>query len=688
MRTIFLSCLMAALGWSHALAANTNGFAAKFTAADGKSSDVEVLPNLWLYVEGNKPPTPFLAPGKFTTVFEGFLNAELRGNHIFKAEELRGSLKLEINGATVLEASAPGALTKEVQLNKGLNAVRATFTAPATGDAALRVGWTEKGTNVNPIPNAWISHIKSPEVVKADKLRLGRELFLEHRCARCHTDKFSSPLPELSMDAPALEGIGARRGQEWLANWILDPKNMRALVHMPKVLHGEKASEDARAIAAYLASLKDEPAVSPPKAGSVFGYNAKAFKEIESRSGATAKATTADPEATPVDSAHEKKPIFERLHCTACHNAPDGTEVDAAKISLKHVAAKFGSEKSLAAFLKAPERHYAWIRMPNFKLADVEANELAAHLMKHADKAETKAPSTDAALLKRGEQLVRTTGCLNCHSAGKLENQFVAAALPKLAKEAKGCLAEKRDEKSKAPDFGLKPGEREALVEFVKTDYASLQRHSPMEFAARETRLARCTDCHGHIDLVPGFDVLGGKLRPEWAAEFIGGVPFKVRADIHPKGEPWTDARMPAFKSRAKLIAEGMAMQQGYAPRTPAEPPIDEEAVKVGLKLTGKDNGLSCISCHAVNDLPALEVFESEGINLGLTGARLLKPYFFRWMRNPLAIDPQTKMPAFFGDDGKSPLTDYYEGDAEKQINALYEYMRAGEKMAAPATGQ
>ena len=103
--------------------------------------------------------------------------------------------------------------------------------------------------------------------------------------------------------------------------------------------------------------------------------------------------------------------------------------------------------------------------------------------------------------------------------------------------------------------------------------------------------------------------------------------------------------------------------------------------------MIGKDNGLSCISCHAINELPALEVFESEGVNFGLTGARLLKPYFFRWMRAPLAVDPQTKMPGYF-EDGKSALTDYYEGDAEKQINALYEYIRQAEKMAAPATGQ
>jgi hypothetical protein len=225
------------------------------------------------------------------------------------------------------------------------------------------------------------------------------------------------------------------------------------------------------------------------------------------------------------------------------------------------------------------------------------------------------------------------------------------------------------------------------LQAFLKTDRTSLSRHSPIEFAARETRLLNCQACHGQIELIPPLEVMGGKLKPEWASAFIGGEPMKVRADRHPKGELWVQARMPSFASRARWLAEGMAMQQGYPPKTPAEGPIDEEAARQGHKMVGKDNGLSCISCHAVNDLPALEVFESEGLNLGLTASRLLKSYFFRWMRSPLAVDAQTKMPGYF-EDGKSALTDYYEGDAEKQINALYQYMRLAEKMPAPSTGQ
>ena len=670
-------------------AADTNGFAVRFTAADGKTSDTMVLPNLWLFVEDGKPATPFLPAGKFTAIFEGSINGDLRADYFFKAEELSGALKLEINGATVLDASVPSAISGKVQINKGANAVRATFTS-ATGDSALRVGWTEKGTNVNPIANGIITHTVTTELQKAQLVYLGRELFLENRCAKCHTEKFTSPVPELAMDAPAFDGIGLRRNYEWLAKWILNPKSTRASVQMPKLLHGAKTKEDAEAVAAYLVTtFKLEKPQAVERRAAPFGYNAKANEEVAKRSGVNAKATAGDGNEQPADQNQERLPIFERLHCTACHTtpgAPGKAEADPAKISLKHVAQKFSSG-ALVEFLKAPERHFAWIRMPNFKLADAEAKELADLLLKSADKAEAKAAPTDKAILKRGQQLVQSAGCLNCHSATKLENKFSTMSLAKVTKEAKGCLAEKRDDQSKAPDFAFTAKEREALLAFVMTDFASLSRHAPLEFAARETRLLNCTACHGQIDLVPAFDGLGGKLKPEWAAAFLGGAPFKVRADIHPKGEQWVAARMPAFRSRATLLAEAMAMQQGYAPKTASEGPIDEEAAKIGHKMIGKDNGLSCISCHAVNDVSALEVFESEGLNFGLTSARLMKPYFFRWMRAPLAVDPQTKMPGYF-EDGKSALTDYYEGDGEKQINALYEYIRQGGKMPVPANGQ
>jgi mono/diheme cytochrome c family protein len=611
--------------------------------------DLTTLPNFALHVEAGQPPTPFVPTGNFLAIWDGNLVADLRSDFFFTAE-LNGTLKFEINGMPVLEGSGPTIpLSKAIQLKKGPNSVRAVFISPPKGPAFLRVGWTDKGTNTSPIPPNLLTHSPTPQLGEALQLRRGRELFLEHRCARCHAEPriAKSALPELSMDAPSFEGIGARRKYDWMLKWIGDPKSERPIARMPQLLRGPKAPDEAKAIGAYLASLKTRGDVTLPE-------HKRAPRE-------------GDPPTAP---------LFERLRCTACHVVA-GDETN--KISLRHVAGKFPTDK-LSEFLRKPEAHYQWTHMPNFKLTAEEAKELTEFLTKDA----TKSPDTtpDAAMINRGRDLAQTVGCLNCHTL-KLDNKFSA---PALKDWTRGCLAEAPTEK--APQYGFSAAQRADLQAFGRSGVDSLLRHSPIEFAQRQTRLLNCSGCHGQPEGFPLLEVLGGKLKPEWSAKFIAGdIPYKPRLETHPRGEPWLEIRMPAFQSRAGFLAEGMAALHGFPPKTPDDPPLDNDLAKIGQKLVGKEGGFSCVSCHAVGGLVATDVFESEGINLAWSYERLLRDYYYRWMRHPLSIDPQTKMPVYF-EDGKSPLTEILDGDAEKQITAVWHYLRLGEKMPPPNTGE
>lgn len=669
------------------------GLIATFHSPGDKAKDVTTTPNVWLFVEAGQPPTPFLPAGKFTTIWEGIISADLRSDYFFQAE-LSGNFKLEINGALALEATSAGGalpLSKAVQLNKGDNALKATFTSPEKGDAFVRLAWTEKGTLTSPIPLTVLTHASTPDLQKGTQLRLGRELFLEHRCAKCHEGKLTeASVPELKMDTPTFEGIGARRNYDWMARWILDPKSLRSTAHMPKLLHGPKAKEDAEAMAVYLTSLKQEAAGSSSKTKPKITVNGKTVEVTDPRYEVTdldLKPSAADKEPA-AETSDEHKSLFEKLHCAACHNAPDAKEVDAKKVSFTHVGEKFAPGK-LAAFLQKPETHYAWIRMPNFKLTAKEAKELADFLLA-TNKPKDGAVAMDKAIIERGKNLVQTSGCLDCHSL-KLENKFKNPPLEIL-------FSRHLKERSKVPagdclgatpfaNYQFSAEERTALAAFTAAGSASLTRHVPAEFAERQTRALNCNGCHGQIELVPPLELVGGKLKPEWATAFLAGeILYKPRTEKHPKGEPWLEARMPAFQSRATLLAQGLAAQHGLPPKTPAEPPIDLELAKIGQKLVGKDGGYSCISCHGVGPLEATEVFESEGINFARAGERLLPAFYRRWLRSPLSIDPQTKMPVYF-EDGKSPLTELLDGDAEKQINAVWQYLRLGSKMPAPSTG-
>ena len=634
---------------------------------DATLADATAAPGIALYVEAGKSPTPFLPPGQFMATWEGFVNADLRSDFFFQAE-LNGSLKLEVNGGVALETTGSGGaspLSNAIQLKKGANALRAVFTSPDRGDAFVRLGWTEKGIFVSPVPVAVLTHNRTPALDQGTQLRLGRELFLEHRCIKCHTERLSEAgLPELKMDAPSFEGIGARRNYDWMARWILNPKTMRPNAHMPALLRGPKAQGDAAAMAAYLASLKSRREVS-----------------LMDPNPADAKAGKPS-----LEESDEHKPLFEKMHCGACHESPDARETDPKKIPLKHVTEKF-SLTELIEFLRAPEAYYEWTRMPDFKLSATEAKELAEFLNARAHKPKEVTAPVEASVLGRGKELIQTSGCLNCHNL-KLENQFSAPALATLSSGQwqQGCLATEPKAESKAPQFGLAAFELEALRAFGRTDRASLSRHAPAEFAERQTRLLNCAECHGKVDGFPPLEILGGKLKPEWAAKFVAGeIPYKPRAPRHPRGEAWLEARMPAFKSRALLLAHGLAAQHGFPPQTPPEPPVDAELAKLGQKLVGKDGGFSCISCHGVGPREALEVFESEGINFAYAAERLLPAYYRRWMRNPLGIDPQTKMPMYF-EEGKSPLTEVLDGEAEKQIDAIWQYLRLGQRMPLPKT--
>lgn len=628
------------------------GLAMTWAGADGKAQpvDVVVVPNVWLYVPSGKSPSPFLPAGKFTATWSGQLSVELRSDYAFQAE-LNGELKLEINGVTVLEVTSDGNKTdasKTIRLNKGTNALTATFRNPTQGDAFVRLCWFNKETPRGPIPMTAFSHTGgSAALQRTEQLHLGRELFIEFRCAKCHALPASDPaIPELGMDAPSFEGIGSRRNYEWMARWILDPQMQRPTAHMPKILRGPAAKADAEAIAGFLAAQKG---VLLPN----------------------------DDNAPTAEQKEGGKRLFEILHCAACHNAPDMSESDTAKISLKHLRSKF-APGALSEFLLKPAAHYAWTRMPNFKLKPDEAKQLAAFLNSVADKpAEISAPN-DSAIRERGKRLTQTTGCLNCHTL-KLENQFKTKSLTDLPadKWQSGCLADKASDDSKSPLFAFTATGREALQAFAATDRASLARHVPAEFAERQSRLLDCRACHGQVEEIPPFDILGEKLKPEWMARFLAG-------EISYKPRPWLEARMPAFAERAEWLAQGLATQHGFPPQTPAEPAIDMDAAKVGQKLVSAAGGFSCVTCHSVGDFGADQAFETPGLDLAHSGERLRRSYFERWVRNPIQIDPASKMPVFFDENGKSPLTDFYDGDGPKTINAIWQYLRLGDKMPPP----
>lgn len=631
-----------------------------------------------LYVPAGQPPSAFTPAGPFRATFEGDLNVRLRTYVRFSAQG-RGRLALSVDGKQVLVASGEDLsrqTSEEVRLSKGKNHIVAVYENPASGDAGFRLLWSSKTWQPEPVPPSVFSHsVADATISRSLQLREGRELVAQLRCLKCHVsaDLGNHAMPELAMDAPSLADVGARLNQPWLAGWIGDPHALRPDAHMPRLFHVNGSDQRAADVAAYLGS---------------FGA------EIH--------------DAAPSGRVAEGGRIFANLDCVACHSPP-GAKRDPARVPLDYVRAKF-KPAALREYLLKPEAHYAWNPMADFHLSQQEASDLSAYLL--SDGKDLPQSAGDAA---KGKRLVVSIGCLNCHQLGQEKSEAAFAPLASLTKEklARGCLAGDESTRGAAPEFPLSDMQREAIVAFLQTDRASLGRDAAPEFAERQIASLRCLACHardGNESLLsqrldaeaqalhakfpnppasehdllaadqgpPMLTWAGEKLRPQWMARFIAGqIPYKPRYYLR--------ARMPSFPARAGLIASGVAEEHGCAPTLPPEPSPDEKLAEIGRQLCGKspNQGFSCVQCHASADQPPFAAFEAPAINLKYIAERLRHAYYTRWIRDPQRIDPNTKMPKFEDDEGKTGLPTF-DNDGQKQFDAIWEYLLIGQKLQPP----
>jgi len=638
----------------------------------GNLADVADSRMAALYVPEGAPPTPFLPPGPFKAVFEGFLSVDLGTDCQFSASGL-GTLSVTINGKPAL--SAKGDFTrapegKTMLLKKGKNKLVMTYESPAKGDAFVRLSWVSPDFPQEPVGPQAASHNASEKDLRLQRrVREGRELFALRRCGKCHATG-AKGMPELEMDAPSLAEAGARLNATWVEKWIQGPRSIRPEATMPHL--SGVTPQDAADLAAFLSALG---------------------RPAEGR-GAEAEVARAG--------GH----LFAEMRCIGCHTLPENPPAPD-RIPYTYLKAKW-TPAALEAFLLGPEKHYAWIEMPNFHLTGDEAAKLSAFLLSR--KGQEIVPSGQPGDPARGKLKFETTGCLSCHP-GPGTNSFKAAPFKDIPADgwSRGCMAP--GERGKAPDFGFTDAQRSALLAFAATDLVSLSRESPVEFAERQVRWLRCQACHkrdAEYDhwsnvasetkallppkkeantefaevappepVIPSLSWIGEKLKPAWAIAFLKG-------EIKERPRPFLGAlRMPSFASRAEGIIRGFSFGHGYPAAAPEEPAPKSDLAQIGKKLGGPNGGLDCLACHAIGRKAATKVFEAPAPNFKYVRDRIRRDYFERWVRAPLRVEAGTKMPQFF-QDGRTQLTEILDGDAGKQIDALWQYLLEGEKIRPP----
>ena len=665
-------------------------------AAHPGQSDLRLSRLPALFVPNHTPPSPYLDAGPFRSRWQGYLKLDLNDDVTF-AFEGTGSALLIVNGEPALDAHnhpLGSTLGKPVRLRSGLNRFELEYASPLEGDAEFRLSWSSPRIPPEPVPaTAFVHDPEDPDLRQSLLAREGRHLFALHQCARCHqpaTPWSPHAMPELGSDAPAFNGIGSRLNAPWIAQWLLDPKSIRPDALMPQLLSGPQATADATDIAAFLATLLEthnpSSTTDPP---------------------ATATAAERLPQGATLIA--EGALSFANLGCVACHTLPGEPTLDAdPRVPLHHLSAKW-QPPALDTFLRAPAAHFQWTRMPDFKLSTAEASALTAFLLDRtrggsssppAAHQETPLPLGNA---NRGRELAASLGCFACHTLDNTRDESKAPTLTQLATSTwdRGCLAASPTPRENTPSFSFTDDHQSALRAFARHGFpATLERDSPIEFAERSYLSLQCQACHprdletdrltqlsaftpaqtnpyddedsstsGSVHLGrPLLTYAGEKLYADWMQRFLDGtLPYKPRPELQ--------GRMPAFPPFAAGLANGFAHQHGYPAQSAPLATPDPQLAEIGRRLTLVEGGFSCIACHNVGPQRALAGKDTATVDFTCIAERLRPSYYWRYVRDPLRLAPSTMMPKFISDDGTTPIKSVYDGDPERQFDAIWHYL-------------
>ena len=193
-----------------------------------------------------------------------------------------------------------------------------------------------------------------------------------------------------------------------------------------------------------------------------------------------------------------------------------------------------------------------------------------------------------------------------------------------------------------------------------------------VEFA-RDERF-QTTELSGgdEVRIPPPIDGVGAKFKEDWLLNILSSGA---------NDRPYMLTRMPGFgAANAGEMAKLFAAIDHVEPL--ASEPLDPiEAKRVGRQLVG-DKGFACTTCHNFGryEAPRIRAMDLVGVT-----ERLREDWFRRYLRDPQVYRPGTQMPSAWPATGVSMFDDLLDGDSDKQIHAMWEYLSDGELAKTPS---
>jgi len=587
----------------------------------------------------------------------------------------------------------------------------------------------------------------------ADTYSRGRRLVSEIGCHGCHPVDTFRDFPRLG---PVLTDLKRKTTPEFLQTWIAFPRGFRPRTKMPNfwpealdekhelkvgTQEANQREDEVRKIAAYLwKSSSTDTLPEPPVKG-----DPERGRALVQQVGCRACHNT-----VPVDKLCSKEEMAQGASkgtpkepgkCEAPRGLSSSATRDFAP-NLSNVGLKT-NERWLFAWLKNPSSMWAQTRMPNLRLSDQEAADIASFLAQQkagAALAQHRFPEEGSEELNRdaedGSKLITKYGCAGCHEIRGHENDpkigvdindygrktvdliDFGNAIPNprhhtwfnfvdLKLRAPRAYRYERVD-TRMPQFDLDDDEVEAVMTFLKSRTGD---KVPLSYlvSRNEARVAaaqgdqtmeyfNCRGCHlidglgGNIrdvytddDLFrapPILQVEGWRVQPSWLFGFLNDPSDKLR--------PWLDVRMPTFPlgdDRATKLVRGFSATAEKPWPYVSVHPVKRAPAEMTEAKALFDN-LRCISCHIVGVMRPEQDPQSAAPNLVKAKTRLRPDWILAWLKNPQALQDGTRMPSFFQADDMSakPYPAFFGGDQQRQIEALRDYVVSlGEPGGAPA---
>ncbi len=574
----------------------------------------------------------------------------------------------------------------------------------------------------------------------APTLSKGRKIIEEVGCYGCHPIEGYERKPK---PGPDLRHVRAKLNPGWMQAWITNPKAIHQFTRMPNFFAEEAHPDDYKSV----------PSALPTREDKTKNPNEPWKWVVEQQTGALASFLLAQstPFATPSlplvgDAAHGHQLMLE-LGCRGCHNLSYDVK-NPEFIDHKNRASHYdhgpnlkdtGSKTTaewIFAWLKDPKSYAPGTRMPNLRLSDQEAADIATFLGGRKDSAVYAASGVapeDKELVKSGEKLMNYYGCYGCHLINGYEQTAgIGAELTEFGvKETlrldfgdyvpnhklqtwenwlKNKLVHPRVYRydrvdTRMPQFDLSSDEVEAVMVVLKGMRGKqldssvrghkLSVHEEERERGRElVRWFNCYGCHtvdgytgdirqaaeyqgDHATLAPPIILgEGAKTQPPWLFSFFKNVK-RLR--------PWLNVRMPTFgfsdDQATSLVAMFSAFDHAEYPYRYYDVKLEGDRKQVAEALF---TNLKCTSCHIVGEQKlSPEDMARAAPNLLMAKDRLRAEWIVKWLSNPEALQSGTRMPSFF-----SGGANLLQGLMSTPAGAFFKTLPGVEQVADSATHQ